>query len=176
MGGNDRFISRLDSLFTLKLDLGPGAPPDVSGLIGLYAHGNEPSHHIAYLYAAAGKPAKTQKMVRQIMRTLYNNTNAGLCGNEDCGQMSAWYVFSALGFYPLNPADGKYYIGSPLVKKATLKLDNGKTFTIDTKDQAEGNVYIKQILLNGKILATPFITHQDIMDGGTLEFVMSDKQ
>ena len=176
MGGNDRFISRLDSLFSLKLDLGPGAPPDVSGLIGLYAHGNEPSHHIAYLYAAAGKPARTQKMVRQIMRTLYNNTNAGLCGNEDCGQMSAWYVFSALGFYPLNPADGKYYIGSPLVKKATLKLDNGKTFTIDTKDQADGNVYVKKILLNGKMLATPFITHQDIMDGGTLEFVMSDKQ
>jgi putative alpha-1,2-mannosidase len=115
-------------------------------------------------------------MVRQIMRTLYNNTNAGLCGNEDCGQMSAWYVFSALGFYPLNPADGKYYIGSPLVKKATLKLDNGKTFTIDTQDQADGNVYVKKILLNGKMLATPFITHQDIMDGGTLEFVMSDKQ
>lgn len=175
MGGKDRFTSRLDTLFTQKLDLGPGAPPDVSGLIGLYAHGNEPSHHIAYLYAAAGKPAKTQAMVRKIMRTMYNDTNGGLCGNEDCGQMSAWYVFSALGFYPLNPADGKYYVGSPMVKKATLKLDNGKTFVVDTQNQAEGNVYVKQILLNGKELATPFITHKDILEGGKLEFIMSDK-
>jgi predicted alpha-1,2-mannosidase len=176
MGGKDHFVSRLDSLFSLKLDLGPGAPPDVSGLIGLYAHGNEPSHHIAYLYAAAGKPGKTQSTVRKIMRTLYNSTNAGLCGNEDCGQMSAWYVFSALGFYPLNPADGKYYIGSPMVKKATLNLDNGKTFTIDTQNQGEANVYVKQILLNGNALSTPFITHNDILAGGKLEFVMSDKE
>jgi Glycosyl hydrolase family 92 len=175
MGGKERFIGRLDTLFTQKLDLGPGAPPDVSGLIGLYAHGNEPSHHIAYLYAAVGQPAKTQSMVRRIMRTLYNDSNAGLCGNEDCGQMSAWYIFSALGFYPLNPADGKYYIGSPMVKKASLKLDNGKTFSISTQNQSDANVYIKQLLLNGKELATPYITHADILAGGTLEFIMTDK-
>lgn len=175
MGGKDKFIAKLDSLFNTKVELGPGAPPDVSGLIGLYAHGNEPSHHIAYLYAAAGSPAKTQAMVRRIMQTLYNNTNEGLCGNEDCGQMSAWYVFSALGFYPLNPADGKYYIGSPLVKSAKLSLENGKQFTISTENQSADNVYVAKVLLNGAELKQPFITHQQIVEGGTLAYVMSSK-
>lgn len=175
MGGKDKFISKLDSLFNMKFDLGAGAPPDVSGLIGLYAHGNEPSHHIAYLYAAAGAPAKTQAMVRRIMQTLYNNTNEGLCGNEDCGQMSAWYVLSALGFYPLNPADGKYYIGSPLVKSAKLTLGNGKTFSIETENQAAGNVYVAKITLNGQELKEPYITQNQLMEGGVLHFVMSNK-
>jgi predicted alpha-1,2-mannosidase len=165
----------LDSLFTLKLELGPGAPPDVSGLIGLYAHGNEPSHHISYLYAAVGQPSKTQAMVRKIMRTLYNDSKAGLCGNEDCGQMSAWYVFSALGFYPLNPSDGKYYLGSPIVRKASLAVGNGKTFTVSTQNQSETAVYVKEVLLNGNKLIQPYITHAQLMEGGNLEFIMSEK-
>jgi predicted alpha-1,2-mannosidase len=157
------------------LELGPGAPPDVSGLIGLYAHGNEPSHHISYLYAAVGQPSKTQAMVRKIMRTLYNDSKAGLCGNEDCGQMSAWYVFSALGFYPLNPSDGKYYLGSPIVRKASLAVGNGKTFTVSTQNQSETAVYVKEVLLNGNKLIQPYITHAQLMEGGNLEFIMSEK-
>jgi predicted alpha-1,2-mannosidase len=175
MGGKERFVNKLDSLFTLKLELGPGAPPDVSGLIGLYAHGNEPSHHISYLYAAVGQPSKTQAMVRRIMRTLYNDSKAGLCGNEDCGQMSAWYVFSALGFYPLNPSDGKYFLGSPIVRKASLAVGNGKTFTVSTQNQSETAVYVKEVILNGQKLTQPYITHAQVMEGGNLDFIMSEK-
>ena len=175
MGGKERFVNRLDSLFTLKLELGPGAPPDVSGLIGLYAHGNEPSHHISYLYAAVGYPSKTHEMVRKIMRTLYNDSNSGLCGNEDCGQMSAWYVFSSLGFYPLNPSDGKYYLGSPLVKEAALNLENGKTFTIKAQNQSEENRYVKSVTLNGIPVALPYITHEELLNGGVLEFSMTNR-
>lgn len=174
MGGKDKFIAKLDSLFTKSFDLGAGAPPDVSGLIGLYAHGNEPSHHIAYLYNVAGARAKTEKIVRQIMRTMYNSSIEGLCGNEDCGQMSAWYVFSALGLYPLNPADGNYYFGSPLVKQAVMKLDNGNTFTVNTQNQAEGNIYVAKVLFNGQEYKKSYITHAEILSGGILTFVMSN--
>jgi len=122
------YIEKLDELFSRSSDLGEGASIDISGMIGQYAHGNEPSHHIAYLYSMAGQPWKTQKMVRDILLTQYNDQPNGLCGNEDCGQMSAWYVFSAMGFYPVNPADGNYYIGSPLFDKSSIKISENKFF------------------------------------------------
>lgn len=172
MGGKEAFIRKLDSLFTVSSNVGTDAPPDVSGLIGQYAHGNEPSHHIPYLYAFAGKPYKTAERVREIMRTFYNHTSAGLCGNEDCGQLSAWYVFSALGFYPVNPANGVYVFGSPLVKRARLKLPNGKVLEVRVKNNSEETIYIDSVRRNGKPYSKSFITHDDLMQGGTLEFVM----
>jgi putative alpha-1,2-mannosidase len=173
MGGRDAFLAKLDSLFSQNPDLaGTGAPADVSGLIGLYAHGNEPSHHIAYLYALAGEPWKTQKLVRRIMRTLYAPSPDGLCGNEDCGQMSAWYVLSALGFYPVNPAGGEYVIGSPAVEGAVINLGGGRTFVIRTKNMSEANVYVQSVTLNGVSLQKHILRHEEIMAGGTLEFTM----
>lgn len=172
MGGKEMFVKKLDSLFTVSSNVGKDAPPDVSGLIGQYAHGNEPSHHIPYLYAFAGKPYKTAERVREIMRTFYNHSSAGLCGNEDCGQLSAWYVFSALGFYPVNPSNGVYVFGSPLVKRAMLKLPNGKRLDVRVTNNTEENLYIDSVLRNGVPYTNSFITHSDLMQGGTLEFVM----
>jgi putative alpha-1,2-mannosidase len=173
MGGREGFTTRLDSLFNQSSSLeGTGAPADVSGLIGMYAHGNEPSHHIAYLYALAGKPWKTQEVVRRILRTLYTPAPDGLCGNEDCGQMSAWYVLSALGFYPVNPAAGIYIIGSPAVESAVLDVGGGRTFTIRAENNSDANIYVQSASLNGAPLNRVYLRHGEIMAGGELAFVM----
>lgn len=173
MGGIPHFSKMLDSLFDQSSDLtGTGASPDVAGLIGLYAHGNEPSHHIAYLYDYVGMPWKTQELTRRIMDLFYKPEPDGLAGNEDCGQMSAWYVLSALGIYPVNPADGTYEIGSPILDRAEIAIAGGKTFTITAKNVSAINKYIQSATLNGVPLDRPWITHQDLMKGGTLEFIM----
>jgi len=173
MGGKEKFVKKLDSLFNQSSALeGTGAPSDVSGLIGLYAHGNEPSHHIAYLYDYAGVPWKTQELVRRILRTMYGAEADGLCGNEDCGQMSSWYVMSSLGFYPVNPADGTYVIGSPALESATIDVGGGRTFTVKARNATEGNPYIQSVTLNGAPLERTYIRHAELLKGGTLEFVM----
>jgi predicted alpha-1,2-mannosidase len=166
---------KLDSLWTVSSHMtGDNVSVDVSGLIGQYAHGNEPSHHIAYMYAFLGKPWKTQQAVRMIMDSLYKNSVDGLCGNDDCGQMSAWYVWSAMGLYPVNPASGQYVLGSPLVDKAVLPLANGKTFTIVAQNNNRENKYVQKIKLNGKPYEKAFITHADILKGGALVFIMGN--
>ena len=143
-------------------------------MIGQYAHGNEPSHHIAYLYNYAGKPWRTQERIRQIMDTLSSDKPDGLAGNDDVGQMSAWYIFSAMGFYPVAPGDLSYAIGAPQLPEISLKLANGKKFTVTAKKLSKANKYIKSAQLNGKPLNRSFITHDDINNGGTLEFVMTN--
>ena len=174
MGGRDAFIGKLDSLFTADSKLeGESTSVDISGLIGQYAHGNEPSHHVAYLYACAGEPWKTQKYVAHIMNELYNDSSSGYAGNDDCGEMSAWYVFGALGFYPVNPVSGEYIIGTPMLEEAAIQLPDGKTFTIKAPRKKHNEIYIRSMKLKGKKYTKNYITHQDIMNGGTLEFVMS---
>jgi predicted alpha-1,2-mannosidase len=175
MGGERIFLSKLDSLFSISSDMGEEAALDVSGMIGQYVHGNEPSHHIPYLYNYAGQPWKTQEKVRQILTGLYSDQPDGLPGNEDCGQMSAWYVFSALGFYPVNPANGKYDLGIPLFQQAEIQLGPERKFTIIARNYSPEHQYVKSVSLNGTILRDPFITHQQIMQGGTLEFELSDQ-
>lgn len=178
MGGSKRFIQHLDSLFTMHLpDEFFAETEDITreGIIGNYVHGNEPSHHVAYLYNRAGAPQKTQERVRMILNKQYRPNADGLGGNDDCGQMSAWYIFSSLGFYPVAPGSGRYDIGSPAVDGATLQLENGKTFEIQAIDQSDKNVYIKRMLLNGKPLNRWYITHEEMMQGGKLEFYMSSK-
>ena len=175
MGGQKAFEMKLDTLFSLNAPVTGRISLDVTGLIGQYAHGNEPSHHVAYLYNYAGTPWKTQEIVRKIMLTLYNTSTNGLCGNDDCGQMSAWYIFSALGFYPVNPASGLYDIGSPLVHKAVLKVGDQKKFTVIAENNSAENIYVKALYLNGKELHQPFLKHEDIIKGGELKFVMSGK-
>lgn len=167
------FIKRLDSLFLIDESVkGEHASPDISGLIGQYAHGNEPSHHIAYLFTMAGEPGKTSQMVRRIMRELYHPGKDGLCGNEDCGQMSAWYVFSAMGFYPVNPADGRYILGSPALNKAVVNVGNGKKFTVMAENNSPEKHLVLEIYLNGVKLDRNYITHDEIMAGGELRFIM----
>jgi len=172
MGGKDVFVSRLDSLFntTAKVE-GENASPDISGLIGQYAQGNEPSHHVAYLYNLAGEPSKTQEIVHRICTTLYTDQPDGLCGNEDCGAMSAWYVFSAMGFYPLNPADGNYQLGTSAFDKVILHLQSGKSFTLTTQNKSAGNYLVKSATLNGTPLNRWHITHEEILSGSTLNLV-----
>ena len=173
-GGKKRFENKLDSLFTMSSDfITESKAHDISGMIGQYVHGNEPSHHVAYLYNYAGAPWKTQAMIPQILKSQYQNKPDGLCGNDDCGQMSAWYVFSVLGFYPVNPASGEYNIGAPQVPKAVINLENGRKFIIQAFDISEKNIYIQSVLLNGKKLLKPFLTHKQLTEGGTLEFRMS---
>jgi predicted alpha-1,2-mannosidase len=175
LGGDERFISRLDEVFDSKEQI-VNFSEDVVGLIGMYAHGNEPCHHYAYLYNYAGEPWKTQARIRQICHTLYNNTTAGMCGNDDCGQMSAWYVFSALGFYPADPCGGVYIIGSPLGNQATVTLDpkyyKGGKFTVVARDNSPQNMYIQSATLNGKPFTRTWLTHDQIVAGGTLELQM----
>jgi predicted alpha-1,2-mannosidase len=161
---------------------GRGTGPDARGGIGQYVHGNEPVHHAAYLYTYAGQPAKTAEHVRRIITQLYSNKTDGLCGNDDCGQMSAWFVFSAMGFYPVNPASGTYVLGSPLVSRATIRLDPkffpgaaGGTFTIRAENNSPTNLYIQSATLNGKPLARTAFTHKDLAAGGTLMLQMADK-
>ena len=172
-GGPTAFMDKLDSLFVVDSEIkGTNVSVDISGLIGQYAHGNEPSHHIAYLYNYAGAPWKTQEKVRQIMKTQYNDTPTGLCGNEDCGQMSAWYVWSALGLYPVNPVDGNYVIGSPIFKKATIYLPQDLTFEVIANNNSATNIYIQSATFNGKPLKQSYIEHRELMRGGRLELEM----
>ncbi len=178
MGGEKFFIRRLDSLFTMHLaDKYFAETEDVTraGLIGNYVHGNEPSHHVPYLYDWTSKPWKTQERIHLIVNTMYRNAPDGLCGNDDCGQMSAWYLFSVLGFYPVCPGTTTYAIGSPCVSEAEVTLSDGKTFTIKAAGLTEKNIYIKSVTLNGKTLPSPFISHEDITAGGELVFKMTDK-
>ncbi len=175
-GSEQKFIQKLDSLFTVSSQLnGTNVSNDISGLVGQYAHGNEPSHHIAYLYNYAGMPGKSAERVKYITKNLYTNKPDGLCGNEDCGQMSAWYVWSALGFYPVNAATGEYVFGTPLMNETTIKLTNKKTFKVTAKNLSDKNIYIQSATLNAKPYTKSFITHSDIIKGGILVFVMGDK-
>ncbi|HHS13189.1 MAG TPA: glycoside hydrolase family 92 protein [bacterium] len=173
MGGEEAFIRKLDALFDEISETTGRDQADITGLIGQYAHGNEPSHHMAYLYAYAGRPWKTQKRVRQIMNTLYDDSPEGLCGNEDCGQMSAWLVLSALGFYPVQPGKPEYVLGSPWFEKAVLHLDNGKTFTIQAPGNSRNRPYVRSMKLNQKNHSSLVLAHEAIMAGGDLEFTMS---
>ncbi len=178
MGGKERMTQHLDSLFTMEIeDKYIEKHEDITrdGIIGNYVHGNEPGHHIPYLYNWTGHPEKTQTRVRMIMDTMYGSTVEGLCGNDDAGQMSAWYIFSSLGFYPVTPGSSDYALGSPLVEEAKIHLDNGKTLTIIAKNQSKKNVYVKRISINGKLLKSTFLNHQDIMNGGELIFEMTNK-
>ena len=173
MGGRDAFIGKLDSLFVADSSLeGESVSVDISGLIGQYAHGNEPSHHIAHLYNYVGQPYKTQALVDSVLHTLYFNEPNGLSGNEDCGQMSAWYVLNAMGFYQVCPGKPVYSIGRPLFDEAAIRLQNGNTFTIIAHNNSRDNKYVRKIILNGEELAAPFFNHQDIVNGGTLELTM----
>lgn len=172
-GGTKAFEQKLDTFFTSTYK-SEQMNHNASGFVGQYAHGNG-SHHVAYLYNFAGQPWKTQKYVSHILNTLYNNTSSGYAGNDDCGQMSAWYVFSAMGFYPVNPADGRYIIGSPLLDECTLKLAGNKEFRIRTIRKSPEDIYIQSVTLNGKKHKDFFITHQDIMNGGTMVFKMGKK-
>ena len=172
MGSNEQFSRRLDTLFTTPTGIHNGGVPDMSGLIGQYVQGNEPDQQTPYLYDYVGDAWKTQSVIHTIVDSLYKDTPGGLPGNEDCGQMSAWYVFSALGFYPVNPANGVYAIGSPLFPKATIHLGNGKDFTIEADGVSDQNMYIQSTTLNGQNYDKPYITYNDIMNGGTLAFKM----
>ena len=173
-GGKSLFRSKLDTLFSMESTVrGTGSLADISGMIGQYVHGNEPSHHVAYLYNYADAPWKTQELIPKILKSQYRNAPDGLCGNDDCGQMSAWYIFSTLGFYPVNPASGVFDIGVPSLSFASLKL-NGKSFDIRAHHLSPANKYIRSAKLNGKPLATYQITYDEIMRGGLLEFEMTD--
>ena len=175
-GGKERFAQKLDSMFTFHPSADDELPLFSTGMIGQYAHGNEPSHHVIYLYNAVDQPWKTQEYVAKVMNELYLNSPAGLCGNEDCGQMSAWYVFSAMGFYPVNPISGQYEIGTPLFPEVQLHLDNGKTFTVKAPAVSKENIYIRSTKLNGKPYDKSYITHEQIMNGATLEFEMGKEK
>lgn len=168
-GGQKPFLKKLDEFFTLELITSQN---DVTGLIGQYAHGNEPSHHVAYLYALAGRPSRTQELIREIFDTQYHPTVDGLCGNDDCGQMSAWYMLSAMGFYPVNPVSGEYVFGAPQMPKIVLHLPEGKTFTVVADGISAENKYVDYILLNGKKYNKTSISHNTIMQGGTLVYKM----
>jgi predicted alpha-1,2-mannosidase len=172
MGGKERFAAKLDSLFSVSPKTTGTELPDIAGLIGQYAHGNEPSHHIAYLYCYAGQPWKTQERVRSIMDGLYGAGPAGLCGNEDCGQMSAWYILNALGFYPVTPGSDVYVIGSPVFKEASIEVGGGRRFVVKANGASKKNIYIQSAKLNGMPSGKSFIRHGDIMAGGELVFVM----
>jgi len=172
LGGDKSFNNKLDAFFKLKSEEDLA---DLTGLIGQYAHGNEPSHHVAYLYTFSGQQWKTAEKARFIMKDMYLSIPDGIIGNEDCGQMSAWYIFSSLGFYPVFPASGAYVIGSPLFDKATINLDNGKKFTIEAVNNSPKNIYIQSITLNGENYTKTYILHKDIMNGSVLKIVMGSK-
>ena len=175
VGGTERFAQKLDSMFTYNPSADEDLPIFSTGMIGQYAHGNEPSHHVIYLFNAVGQPWKTQKYAAEVMHELYKNTPAGLCGNEDCGQMSAWYVFSAMGFYPVDPVSGRYEIGTPMYPDMKMHLDNGKIFTILAPAVSKENIYIQSVKLDGKPYDKSYITHEQIMNGSVFEFEMGNK-
>lgn len=172
MGGDERFVGKLDSLFVAEGDMGEHASADISGLIGMYAHGNEPSHHVAYLYAYAGQQWKTAEKVSYIQHNFYTDQPEGIIGNEDCGQMSAWHVLSALGLYQVNPSNGIFVFGSPRFEKVTINLPEGKTFTVEAPAASKDNKYIQSVRLNGEPYTKSYISYEDIMKGGTLSFEM----
>lgn len=174
-GSKEKFLQKLDSLFIVSGDLGKDASPDISGLIGQYAHGNEPSHHVLYFYTMAGQPWKTADKVRQTLKTLYTDQPDGISGNEDVGQMSSWYILSSMGFYQVEPAGGRYFFGSPLFNKVAMKVAGG-TFRITATNNSPTNKYIQKVLLNGKEYRKAWIGYADIVKGGTLEFIMGNKQ
>ncbi|MEO1011229.1 MAG: GH92 family glycosyl hydrolase, partial [Bacteroidota bacterium] len=172
-GGREAFTTKLEQLFTESSEIsGDNVSADITGLIGQYAHGNEPSHHIAYMFNKAGKPWRTQYWVREILNSQYSTLPEGLSGNEDCGQMSAWYVMSTMGLYPMNPASLQYEIGSPLFQKSTIALPNGNTFMISAPDTSDEKRYIQSVKLNGQPLERTFVLHKELTAGGTLDFVM----
>jgi predicted alpha-1,2-mannosidase len=176
MGGKETFVTKLDSLFTLEDRAeSAGFTGDVTGLIGQYAQGNEPSHHVAYLYTLAGRNDRTAELIREIFDKFYQPRPDGLCGNDDCGQMSAWYLFSALGFYPVNPVSGEYILGAPQIPEAEIQLPGNKTFTVQAKKLSRKNKYVRSVTLNGKPLAGFKIKHEDIIQGGKLIFEMTNK-
>ncbi|MCK5146901.1 GH92 family glycosyl hydrolase [bacterium] len=174
MGGKAALSSKLDVLFTASTETSGRKQADITGLIGQYAHGNEPSHHMAYLYNYADQPWKTQKRVSEILNLLYSDQSDGLCGNEDCGQMSAWYVLSAMGFYSITPGDDIYAIGSPLFNKVTINLENGNCFVIEADNPGVDNPYIKSATLNGYTFDQTYLKHETIMNGGHLKFSMDN--
>ncbi len=178
MGGKKRFAAHLDSLFTMHLpDKYFEDTEDITrdGIIGNYVHGNEPSHHVPYLFNYCDRPWKTQEIIRMVLKAMYGSAPDGLGGNDDCGQMSAWYIFSSLGFYPMAPGSNQYDLGSPAVKSAVVKLENGKTFTVEAQNQSDQNVYVQKVTLNGKPLNRLYITYEEIANGGKLVFVMGKK-
>ena len=173
LGGDERFIARLDETFDAKVDPKRYADvEDIAGMIGQYIHGNEPSHHIAYLYDFAGAPWRTQARLKQIVDSQYRPAPDGLVGNDDLGQMSAWLLFTSMGFYPVAPASNQYAIGRPFVDSATVHLPSGKDFRITAAHLSDQNVYVQQVTLNGKAIDHSYLTHEEIIAGGELHFVM----
>lgn len=173
MGGDKAFIAKLDELFDQPSTLPPDAPPDIAGMVGQYAHGNEPSHHIAYLYTYAGEPAKTQERIHSLCTTMYRNNPDGMAGNEDCGQMSAWFILSSIGFYPVDPVSTHYVFGTPLFDRATLTLAGGKKLVIEARRATAASIYIRRAQLNGKPHARAWFSHQEIAGGGNFVFDLS---
>jgi predicted alpha-1,2-mannosidase len=171
-GGRETFVQKLDELFSTSSELPPDAPPDIAGLVGQYAHGNEPCHHIAYLYSYAGVPYKTHERVRFLLDMMYNNQPDGLAGNEDCGQMSAWYVVSALGFYAVDPVSGNYVFGTPLFDRAEVELANGKHLVLTAKRASPDGKYIQSIEFNGKPYSKLWFSHADVANGAEIVFDM----
>ena len=171
-GGNAPFLSKLDELFNQSSDLPADAPPDIAGMVGQYAHGNEPSHHIAYLYAYAGAPHKTQARVRSLLDTMYHAKPDGMAGNEDVGQISAWFILSALGFYPVDPVSGNYIVGSPIVDGAKLRLGSGKFLDIEVKRKSPSDAYVQSFTLNGKAQQCLWFEHREIAGGGRIVLEM----
>jgi predicted alpha-1,2-mannosidase len=177
-GGEEKFIAYIDTLFSMHLEEEQfKESEDITrdGIIGNYVHGNEPGHHIAYLYSYAGTPHKTQEKVNYIIKTMYDDVPGGLCGNDDCGQMSAWYIFSALGFYPVCPGSTEYIFGTPYLSNAIINLENGNKFVIEAENISGENIYIQKIYLNKIEYNKTYINHSDIMNGGTLKYVMGSK-
>ena len=174
MGGANVFAEKLDTLFFLNSkEKNTGFTQDVTGLIGQYAHGNEPSHHVVYLYNYAGQPWKTQQLVREVFDRFYLPKPDGLCGNDDCGQMSSWYIFSAMGFYPVNPVSQEYVLGAPQIPKAVIHVSPSKTFVIEARNLGKENKYVESVLLNGVPLKSFVLKHSDILNGGHLVFNMT---
>lgn len=172
-GGEDKFAAKLDSMFTYTPAGNEELPIFSTGMIGQYAHGNEPSHHVIYLYNKVGQPWKTAQYAKEVMHKLYFNAPAGLCGNDDLGQTSAWFVFSAMGFYPVDPVSGEYEIGSPLFEESRMRLPNGKIFTVKAPGLSEGNIYVKSVKVDGQPYDKSYITHDQIMNGSTVELEMT---
>jgi predicted alpha-1,2-mannosidase len=174
LGGDEAFVAKLDTLFDQPSTLPPDAPPDIAGMVGQYAHGNEPSHHIAYLYSFAGRPDKTAARIHKLNTTEYSNHPDGMAGNEDCGQMSAWFVLSSIGFYPVDPVSTHYVFGSPLFDRATLTLASGKKLVIEAKRQSAKSVYIESVEFDGKSHANAWFAHADVASGGRFVFRLTD--
>jgi predicted alpha-1,2-mannosidase len=177
LGGKEKLVAKLDAMFDQKVDPALYADvEDISGMIGQYIHGNEPSHHLPYLYMYAGMPLKTQARLKQIVDSQYRPAPDGLVGNDDLGQMSAWLVFTALGFYPVAPASNQYVLGRPFVDRAILHLPNGKSLTIASIGMSEEQSFLKDVLLNGRSVDRTFVTQEDLMSGGELTFVFSNEK